>query len=169
MGSLHEVARWLREINHANGFDAPQWSNVPVKLMMAVTELEEAREGIDTGDPNLEEELADTAIRLLDVLEAVFAEAWEPERWLRMLMRVRSYNWKSPEERLWRILTPLCRAVEAWRHEDRQVTLSHIDSALHQTFCLAIDFDIDLLEAIRAKGERNAQRGHLHGKTRSEG
>ena len=63
-----EIALWAR----SNGFHT-SWDNVPEKLMLIVTELSEAMEAYRKLDPanrdkwiveNIDEELADTAVRL---------------------------------------------------------------------------------------------------------
>ena len=41
--TLHDVAYSLSETASDNGFDCGTWDNLPVKIMMVVTELNEAR------------------------------------------------------------------------------------------------------------------------------
>lgn len=32
--NLHDVAAWVRGVNESNGFDAPTWDNLPVKMIL---------------------------------------------------------------------------------------------------------------------------------------
>lgn len=58
-----EVAAWREE----KGFKT-DWSNMPEKLMLVVTELSEAMEAYRHDDTkNFKEEIADTFIRLCDI------------------------------------------------------------------------------------------------------
>lgn len=74
-GELNQLSAEILEINRANGWDVTipeDWPNNPnklgTKLMLVTTELAEAMEAIRHHDrANLEEELADSLIRILDM------------------------------------------------------------------------------------------------------
>jgi|GEM_PF-3860237 len=171
--NLHDIAQRIRVINKANGFDAPSWQNLPTKMMMVVTELNEARTAICglEQDP-LAEELADTAIRLLDILGTIWPGDWA-ERWP---TRDRSTEglasnpcFQQIEVLLWKPLEYISMAVEAWRYEKQNDTRVSIELALSETFSLAFRLGFNMRFEIERKLKRNSQRGHLHGKNRSEG
>jgi len=76
--SIKELAKSIRETNEKNGFDCPSWDNLPNKVMFAVTELDEGMDAISgEGKDPLHEELADTAVRILDILYAVWGDEWD--------------------------------------------------------------------------------------------
>jgi NTP pyrophosphatase (non-canonical NTP hydrolase) len=69
---LMPLAREIREVNAANGWDTPcdydNANEIPVKLALIHSEVSEALEAFRNGDhENFAEELADTLIRLLDL------------------------------------------------------------------------------------------------------
>ena len=165
-----EAADRVVEVNDANGFDRPTMDNLPDKLMFVVTELNEAAQSVEPGpdDDPLNEELADTPIRLLHILQSMWPYEWH--------LRVqdndyppRTNPFEQIEVLLWPILAKCCDAVEDWRKE-RTVDMSiNIEYALAETLKLSRRLGYDLLEEVKAKVEKNAQRGHLHGKARPEG
>jgi NTP pyrophosphatase (non-canonical NTP hydrolase) len=62
-----EIAQWRDE----KGF-VTEWSNMPEKLMLVVTELSEAMEAYRHNDKkNFNEEIADTYIRLFDICGSI--------------------------------------------------------------------------------------------------
>ncbi len=64
---MKEIVLWRKE----KGFKT-SWDNVAEKLLLIVSEITEAHEGIRHGDyPNFREEIADTMIRLLDLAESL--------------------------------------------------------------------------------------------------
>lgn len=65
--NLNDVAMRIAEWRLRKGFDT-SWDNLPMKLMLTVSELGEAMEGYRKNDvENVHEEIADTMIRLLDI------------------------------------------------------------------------------------------------------
>jgi NTP pyrophosphatase (non-canonical NTP hydrolase) len=136
--NLKELAVEIRETNDANGFEAPTWDRLLSKLMLVVTELDEAVAAVkgDGKDP-LEEELADAAIRLIDILKA-------------------------------KPLTMVCRAAEQWRYDNRTDVRIAIELALAALFGLASRLGIDLMAEMVRKTKRNALRGYRHGKVRGD-
>ena len=62
-----EIAKWRTE----KGF-VTEWSNIPEKLMLVVTELSEAMEAYRINDrKNFNEEIADTYIRMCDICGSI--------------------------------------------------------------------------------------------------
>lgn len=167
--SLHKLAKEVDDTSRMNGWDIATWENFPVKIMMAVTELDEAHDFITRPSPGtdpLPEELADVSIRLMSVLYSVFGDDWHDRRdW------VGSFPgpWEPIEVALWRILKPMSKAVEEWRHDNRGDVCGWLEQALKETFRLALAIGVDLEAEIIQKNEKNKQRGQLHGKARSAG
>jgi NTP pyrophosphatase (non-canonical NTP hydrolase) len=158
------------EVNDANGFDRPTMDNLPTKLMLVVTELEEAAQSVEPGpgDDPLNEELADIAIRLLHILQSMWPNDWH----LRVQDNAyppRTNPFEQIEVLLWPILTQCCKATESWRKKYEPDTKIYIEYALAETLKLSRRLSYDLLKEIKAKVEKNAKRGHLHGKIRSAG
>jgi hypothetical protein len=66
----------------------------------------------------------------------------------------------------------LCRAVECWRDERRSDCVDNVALAVRETLVvgrLVCGSDIAFYEVVRRKIAKNATRGHLHGKARSDG
>jgi NTP pyrophosphatase (non-canonical NTP hydrolase) len=165
---FESVSARINEVNSANGFDLPIWDNLPMKVMLTVTELDEAYDAVKgAGKDPLGEELADVSIRLLSILEAI---------WPGMLLEHEEWFASNPvpimteiASDLWLICSPLCKAVEAWRHEDQQKTLQCILNAIVATYDVAEAYNVNLDDEIEAKIEKNSKRPKLHGKARSDG
>ena len=68
------IKQWCEEIGswrRGKGF-MTEWTNMPEKLMLVVTELAEAMEALRQPDRgNFPEEIADAVIRLFDICDAV--------------------------------------------------------------------------------------------------
>ena len=170
--NLHKIAPWTNEIASANGFDKPTWDNILAKLALAVSELDEARDGVVNwdmeGQDPLAEELADTAIRLLSILDSVW-----PETWADRVTNPRYRGMQRPngtiETILWKPLGYICKAMETWRHNNAPDTCINIEFALLELWRIADMFQIDLTAEIIAKCHKNAKRPKLHGKKQSAG
>lgn len=169
---LHVLARELRKVNVSNGFDAVTWESVPAKLMFTVTELDEGMEAIDgTGADPLSEELADAAIRILDILTTLWDDDWSD--------RTNGLRRENPpsvvaafqpgEVALWRVLRMICKAVEAWRYDRRDDVRIALELAIRELFVLAWKLGVDLAPEIAWKTQKNRGRGPLHGKAQSAG
>jgi hypothetical protein len=135
--------------------------------MLVVTELHEGRDGADgTGEDPLPEELADTAIRLLDILGAIWGHEWS----YRESASTQPTNlFQAIETLLWKPLGYLCMAAESWRFNNRIDTRIALEIALREVMWLGEAIGSNMLEEIAAKVNRNAKRGHLHGKKRPDG
>jgi len=71
--TINEWAEYISEWRERKGFET-SWANMPEKLLLVITEIAEAAEALrdnPTGSDNFKEELADTAIRLLDIVGTV--------------------------------------------------------------------------------------------------
>lgn len=166
----HEKAKECNAIAAANGFDLPTWDNLPIKLMLVVTELHEAADGArgSFDNFNLPEELADIAIRLLSILHSLFSSKWEAE-YDYSDEQQREYKFDSLEHNLFHISRSLAEAVENWRSNDVEMTKFWLEVSLQQVRTLARAYDYNLILSIDIKCEKNKTRQKLHGKARSDG
>lgn len=165
--TYHKLAQRIREVNDKNGWDKPTWENLPAKVMMIMTELDEAYDGwsgyVEGREyANYPEELADVAIRIMDVLEAVWP------LWCVRTPKVLGdpYN---PVGMLWSVVGPLCKSVEAWRHDEQDDTRTCLELALMHLREVAETSGVTLPAWIDEKIRKNSTRGKLHGKKRSVG
>ena len=172
MGQLHTTAEHVDGIAKDNGFDPPTWENLPVKLMLVVTEMDEARDAVHgVGNDPLDEELADIAIRLLSILHSIWGNEWMDRVEGRKSRTARGHTtpYQTMETLMWPIMGHVCKAVEAWRHDNRRDTQQRVELALLETFRLADVLYIQLFEEIVNKSGKNEKRPHLHGKVQTEG
>ena len=169
--NLHELAAWIGSVNEANGFERPTWEKLPTKLMLVAAELNEAREAVRGTCPDpLPEELADTIVRLLDILGALWTDDWAACRVQESKHVVQSNPlFRSIEELLWAPLNYVCMAAEHWRYNNRDDTRIAVELALRDTWALGEALRFDMHEQVCSKVKRNAQRGLLHGKKRADG
>jgi hypothetical protein len=167
---LKELARAIHHTNSRNGFDLPLWENLPAKVMFAVTELNEGMDAIrGDGEDPLTEELADTAIRILDLLHSIWKDDWADRTVDVWKIQPEGGFWEPGEVALWRPLRLLSQAVEAWRYERRNDVRSALELAVKELFIFGLKLGVDLHAVIEWKAEKNATRGLRHGKARSEG
>ena len=160
-----DMATRINEVNDANGWDRPTLETLPMKLMIVVTELDEAVMGsIGLGKDPLNEELADVAIRLLHILESVWPDSWTLRN---SVLNMNLYQ--NIEVSLWPIVHWLCSATEYWRSDKSLDTRISLETALSATRRIARTLGFDLVADIKQKTERNAERGHLHGRAKSAG
>jgi len=69
--NLNQLSKEITAWRKRKGFKT-NWSNMPEKLMLVVTELSEAMEAYRYGDkPNFAEEIADSIIRLCDICGSI--------------------------------------------------------------------------------------------------
>ena len=166
---LKALARHVDETSVTNGFDRPTWETIPSKLMFVVSELDEALQTIKhTNDEPIEVELADTAIRLLSILVAVWDHNWQ-DRISDLRISPAANVYEPAEVALWRILRPLVHALERWRYDDRDGTRMSLEVALRETWVLATRLGHNLFAEIVKKAEINAGRGKWHGKAKGAG
>lgn len=169
MDYIHELADKIRKVNADNGFDAPTWDNLPIKVMLIVTEIDEGHQAIykSTAD-TIQIELADMAIRVLDLLHGVWGVKWTTRKWPEDGFP--TYGPLKPYEQvIWPTISFCCAAVEAWRKNDKKDTEIALTFALREIFVAAASMQINLFPEIEAKVAKNATRGHLHGKARADG
>lgn len=166
----HGLASSCTQIAAANGFNPPSWENLPIKLMLVVTELNEARayvHGLDS-DP-LRVELADATIRVLSALNGVWGADWVCRIPGQPSTNDLLQRFQPIEVILWKPLARICQAVETWRRDNRPDTCGHLEFALRELWCAAAVVGVDLQKAVIDKCKENRLRPYLHGKTRSEG
>lgn len=163
-----ELAKQIDQVNRDNGWDLPTYDNLPVKVAMAFTEVVEAQTEATTGDlPAFAEELADIAIRVLHILEAVWSEKWA----LRVFFvpGSRPVVVQDIERNLWPVLKQLSLALEYWRYDGETDVRICLEQAIREIQKLAWIYDVDLVSEIARKSLKNSKRGHLHGKAKSAG
>jgi hypothetical protein len=165
--NLHRLAKDAAIVASANGFDQPTWENLPIKVMLVVTEVVEAINAKD--DAQLLEEFADIALRTLAILECCFD--WAPSRIedRNCHYHTPTYRYHPMESLLFQVLNMLAKSVEAWRREAQSDACLHLELALLALWRLADVLNFDLCNACLKKLERNRTREHLHGVVRSEG
>lgn len=168
--TIYDLAKSIRETNEKNGFDRPTWDNLPVKLMLVVTELDEGVGAIrGYSDDPLTEELADAAIRILDVLYSVWDTSWSDRASSVAVEASHGLIFVPLEVLLWDVLRYLSQAVEFWRHENQDDSRIALEMALREVFIVAGKIGCKLDVIIEWKNAKNATRGKLHGKARSDG
>lgn len=159
------MAKRLNEVNEANGFERPSFENLPIKVMLCVTELDEGVQFTKgEGDEAVEIELADTAIRLLHILETLWPGEWTIRSNLQ-----KPNPWMCFESMVWPVVGALCSAVEAWRHDKPLDVKAYLEDALSLVVMIAATLGCGLTNEIKWKTEKNATRGHLHGKSNPAG
>lgn len=164
MIDVKKLAQENLDVVLANGFEPPTWENLPIKVMLVVTEVNEAIsacKGLD-GDP-LEEELADIWIRVSGILAALWGESWN----IRITKKVTTY--RPIEVQLWPIVSYCCQAVEAWRHDNKTDVQISLELALAETQSLAEALGFGLIAEVAKKLEKNRGRERFHGKAKSNG
>ena len=150
----------------ANGFDPPTWENLPIKVMLVITEISEAIESAHSmGDDPMSEELADIWIRISGILAALWGSEWAVRYGKGQMI----YVFAPIEVLLWPIARHCCNAVECWRHEKRDDTRMELEFAIKQLAVLAYSLDIDLTTEIEMKMRKNSKRAKFHGKAKSSG
>ncbi len=174
---LRAIAIRVSALAIEKGWQKPEWStNFVAKLAFAITEL---NEGVDwvhgRGKDPLSIELADTAIRLLAVIEGIWPTSWCPGR---IEGRVRSQGpavayFQPIEVGVWPIVRHICEAIECWRKNDPKYgakdAMISTELAILETFRLADRLGIDLMDEIEKKTIVNSLRPHLHGKGQDVG
>lgn len=176
-GTLYALAEEVFNVARDRGFDAADWdSNFPAKLLLVITELDEAVQWVEGhGKDPVEVELADTAIRLLNTLHSVWGRDWSAGRVEHRRAPDRMGTFEPLQVTLWPIIRNICGAIECWRRNgtspinDRKEAMICMELALLETFRAADRMGIDLLSEIRRKSTKNAMREKLHGKGRSVG
>jgi len=170
-----EIIALAREI-HAGNIAAGWWSmgienrNRPEILMLVVSEVGEASEGALTGAmddklphlPMFDVELADTAIRLLDVIgaDAVEGEGALAD-WGTLLYSVLGefdHVEDNPDAELMVVVRYVCRAMEGHRKERTAEYRQYLWTALAGVFEIADLHNIELADMIAQKRAFNAVR-----------
>lgn len=153
--TIYGLSRKIRETNAANKFDAPTWDNLPAKLMFAVTKLDEGLEAIlgKDGDP-LVEELADAAIRILDILQGVWGDRWVDRTGDALDIYPTGGIFEAGEVALWRPLRLLCRAAEAWRYDRPEDVRISLELALCELYSFGIRLGVDLHVIMEWRNEK---------------
>jgi NTP pyrophosphatase (non-canonical NTP hydrolase) len=170
----NEIAEEICRVNDANGWDRPTFDTLLNKLMLTVTELNEAadavgniyKEGTRINKDPLNEELADVAVRLLHMLESVWSGKWTK----REAFRDVNLNIYQPIQcLLWSVLKQCCNAAEYWRDNNFTDVMICLEFALRETDWLARSCGYDLFAEVVEKTKKNANRGKFHGRARSDG
>ncbi len=158
------LAERITEVNDDNGWDRPEFETLPIKLMLVSTELVEAVEATRVkGRECYTAELADTAIRLLHVLDSIWPSTWH----VRSALEVDPFQ--SMEQIVWPVFSDMCKAVESWRHNNEVDARGWLEGAFANILSISDALDFDLYEEMSKKVEINATRGYLHGCKNSAG
>lgn len=165
--NVNELSREIREINETNGWRTTkpfEWEDtykVPAILALIHSEVSEAWIGlVNTGMENYAEELADVMIRILDMLEGLGMDvagvvASGFDMW--------SFDDDDDESTLNALHFRISEALEGFRKNDKTRFEDAIGEACAIVFDLCRFAEIDLAAEIRAKLEKNRQRGYRHG------
>jgi hypothetical protein len=174
MLDLESQAKAINEIANSKGWERPHWdANFVQKIAFVITEINEGVEGVHGTDKDpIEVELADTAIRILDILEGIWPGKWSQGR-VTGRRRNTSRLFAPIEVAVWPIVKSLCKAIESWRvnapDSGKQDAMILCELALLETFRVADRLGIDLPCEIEKKCSLNALRPPQHGKGRSVG
>lgn len=152
------IARDIVAITLANGFTPNTWELIPARCMLVVTELDEMIEAEPKDAPA---ELADVALRLLNILESVFP-AWTLTS-DRVFHPFANGPFKSNPDVAWPTVKLLCKAIRQWRQGDRGNTQTMLELALGACFHHSHVVNIDLLQAMEEKVRVVKGRPRLHG------
>lgn len=128
------------------------------KLMLVVTEAVEAQEAPD--DENYSEELADIAIRILDLVGTLVLPISEHM----VIITLDDPHAKDRACSPQRVIQYVCKAAEAVRDHDTDKFTYALALALMATFDAATFSDVDLIEEIEKKMEKNWARPKKHGR-----
>lgn len=174
---LHQLAKRANSIAEAHGFERPSWANLPAKLMAVVSELDELVNAKGTAE--LSGELADVAIRMVCVLDAVWP-SWSacgaadgglhsmPAQLVdNPFLHLHGHPSVTPEGRVWGVVGWLRKSFEAWRRGREvggQDTATCLELGLSVVCQLADELGVDITLAVTRKCEINAARPHRHGK-----
>jgi len=160
----------------AKGWDQPTWENLPGKLMLVVTEVDEAVESAEAPanqdydrhfqrtyrwDPS---ELADIIIRTIDILNTLWPEAWDTALLSHHELQ-RPFAYTQPPTGIgWSFVRTLSGAMEYWRHSDREMVRKRLQDVVMLARYVALAQGTDLDAALVAKADINDKRPPLHGK-----
>lgn len=160
-----KLATRIQEVNDTNGWDRPTFADLPIKLMLIMTEINEMSQEVTACDNKAAQvELADVAIRTLHTLESLWPGKWVLRRGFRI-----PHAHKRIEELLWCMITPLCQATEAWRDNNEIDAMIALEYVLSNCRRLSEVLGFDLYATAERKVELNATRGYLHGRKNSGG
>lgn len=162
-GEIHAdniAAGWWTDLHTGESILATR--NRPEIMMLIVSELSEASEGAQEGlrDDKLphlrmfDVELADAAIRLMDVLGADGAKSFADADGL----WVDYIRFKDADVVLMLIVNHISAAMERYRKGQRDEYVQRLAGALHMIFDLAEAYHIDLFDIIEQRRAYNRQR-----------
>lgn len=167
---IKSPALWFKElgvisayIQEANGFDAATNETLLAKLMLVITEIDEAIDGIEDVENPIAEEVADIAIRLLAIAENFSDGDWH-YRSIPKVEPLNIFSGQTPEELLFPIISMCSKAAEAHRKGKKDDTINYIELAIKETYLFAVKARIDLFKEVIKKSYKNLNRGWLHGK-----
>lgn len=168
--NVNELSREIREINETNGWRTTkpfEWEDtykVPAILALIHSEISEAWEAAqDELGPAFSEELADVAIRILDMAEGLGIEIGGPfpveladlEHWDRTL-----------DDDLNRTHFVVSKALEFFRADNIAGFTGCVSLALECVADICVACGVDLAAEIKAKLAKNRNRGYRHGNKR---
>lgn len=147
MRTLEKIATRINE----TGLDRPSRDNITVKLALVLTKLNDAQRACHahrTCHDSPIDDLADVAIQLLSILDALW-----PDRWGNRVINRKPKPgtcFESIEVQLWPIVNYVCLGIKS-RGNERNMQMC-IELALLETFRLAEDtLGYDLVSAVWVK------------------
>lgn len=159
--SLYRRGEEASEIARTTGWDVPTWDNLLAKLMLIVTEAEEADAEEDAD--GIVVELADVVIRMLDVVHTLdrsdYGDRCAPPS---TIMPVEKDIGKAVRQRL-------VLATEQYRRGEDAEVLATLWSVIAAVDLWCDRMGLGLWVAVDLKNHANRQRGKLHNKKRSIG
>jgi hypothetical protein len=158
---IKERAEEISQIALDHGWDAPTWDNFLAKLMLIMTEVQEA-EDAQHDHPAFMLELADVVIRTLDVVHTLDVEPTRAAR-KKPLPVFNESNVLLGTRRY------LSRAAEWYRRGLDEEALCDLWEAIAGIECWCTANCYDLWDAVDKKIAVNRTRPRLHGKKRSIG
>jgi hypothetical protein len=167
--SYQELAKESRIVIDANGFSKPTLKNILEKLMLTITEVKECKDNLidGSGDPYTEE-LADIALRIMDILESIWPDDWYLDECsiINELFPV----YRCPESYMFPIIDDLSAVAELCRYNDEEKIkmslIETLETVINTSYAIPGD-TIDLIKEIQSKIAKNRKRGYLHGKNKS--
>lgn len=167
LGDLTALAAEIGEINKANGWrqdDRFRWEDphkIPSALALVHSEISEAWIGLtQMGEENYAEELADVAIRILDMLDGMGDDASVA---IDEADGIYAYEPGDEQEALLAMHYWTTEALEEFR-KDRPMSFPvKLGAAFIAVLDACVLRDINLSASIKAKLEKNRQRGYRHG------
>lgn len=168
LGDLNALSSEIREINEANGWregDRFRWDDphkIPSALCLIHSEISEAWIGLEhEGEENYVEELADIAIRVLDMIDGIGSD---PSLVVPWGMDIFPCPCDEDDEKMLLTLHQwTTEALEAFRKGNPAKFPGYLGAVMVAVLDICRFRGFALSAAIRAKLAKNRERGYRHG------